>query len=68
MTFGFKVGDTVNAQDGNRVIQGEVTRIRTKMVEDVETGICVEVKRPGGSCIEIPADSEGTFDHITKAV
>lgn len=68
MPFDFKVGDTVNAVDGNRTLQGQVTRINSKMVEDAEVGIAVEIKRPGGSCIEIPADSEGTFDHINKVV
>jgi len=68
MSFDFNVGDTVNAVDGSRTLQGEVTRINTKMVEDAEVGIAVEIKRSGGSCIEIPADSEGTFDHISKVV
>lgn len=66
MTLGFNVGDTVNAVDGNRTLQGVVTRINTKVIDDVETGVAVEIKRSGGSCIEISADESGTFDHITK--
>lgn len=66
MAFGFIVGDTVDAQDGSRTIRGEVTRIRSSMDGEVETGIVVEIKRSGDSHIEIPADDSGTFDHITK--
>jgi len=66
MSFGFIVGDTVEVAFTNKTIQGEVTRISSKTEDEVECGV-VEIKRPGGSHIEIQA-IEGNFDHITKVV
>lgn len=68
MALGFIIGDTVDVAFSSKTIQGEVTRISSKIVDEVECGV-VEIKRPGSnSHIEIPADDSGTFDHITKVV
>lgn len=65
MSLGFIVGDTVDVVEG-RTLRGEVMRIETRLIDDVETPIIVEIKRPGGSCIEILSNNEGTFSHVTK--
>jgi len=70
MSLGFIVGDTVDVAFSSKTIQGEVTRISSKIIDEVECGV-VEIKRPkvgeGYTHIEIPA-VDGTFDHITKVV
>lgn len=66
MAFSFAVGDTVEVAFQNATMQGEVTRISSKIEDEVECGV-VEIQRSGGSHIEIQA-VDGTFDHITKVV